>query len=445
MIVSLILFASSVMFSLSVHSEPFLSTIQSSTALPTPLTLKYALSLAGKRHYSEIELALSEQLQTQYEQKLLESKYEFQIGIHGQLAAVKPSSLLARNFLNRNTDHELSLYVTKRLYDFGRRSNQLDVSKKKLKAASTQLINEKKAHYLKILKAYFEVILSDLEFLYNNEAMAIAFIQFDRAKTNFDLKKLSELELLRIKTDYEKTNVERIQSQNKQRLRRLILAINLDQPEQLPSDLQSPDVSTIPSFSNNRELPDITELQTAALKNNLDLKKISYQIEAEKKQQQVFYANKYPIISGKLETAWYSRELGGDDRAVAALSIDIPIYQGSEIQSQVGISSAKLNQLKAIHKSKSMQLQQQVMEIWINLQNLKQRYLQVKTELSYRELYLDKSRIEYESELKSDLGRAMVDLSATQLLEKKVLFEIAYQWAELDIIMNNDQLYAYMN
>jgi len=435
-----VIFICSVLVSLSVHSETILP-----TQLPNPLTLKYALSLASNTSHSEVQLALSEQLQTQYEQNLFESKHDFQVGIYGQLAAVKPSSLLSRNFSDRNTDHELSLYLTKRLYDFGRRSNQLDASEKKLQAASSQLINKKKSQYLKILKSYFDVILSDLEFLYHNEAMAIAYIQFDRAQTNFGLKKLSELELLRIKTDYEKTNIERVKSQNNQRIKRLILAISLDQPDQLPSELQVPDLSIIPSFSNNRDLPDIEQLQITALNNNLQLKIITYQIEAEQKQQQAYNANKYPIISGKLETAWYSRELGGDDKAVAALSIDIPLYQGNEVQSQVGISSAKLSKLKAIYKSKSIQLRQQVLEIWMNLQNLKQQYLQVKTELDYRELYLDKSRVEYESELKSDLGSAMVDLSATQLLEKQVLFEIAYQWAQLDIIMDNKQLYAYTN
>jgi len=251
-----VIFICSVLVSLSVHSETILP-----TQLPNPLTLKYALSLASNTSHSEVQLALSEQLQTQYEQNLFESKHDFQVGIYGQLAAVKPSSLLSRNFSDRNTDHELSLYLTKRLYDFGRRSNQLDASEKKLQAASSQLINKKKSQYLKILKSYFDVILSDLEFLYHNEAMAIAYIQFDRAQTNFGLKKLSELELLRIKTDYEKTNIERVKSQNNQRIKRLILAISLDQPDQLPSELQVPDLSIIPSFSNNRDLPDIEQFQ----------------------------------------------------------------------------------------------------------------------------------------------------------------------------------------
>jgi outer membrane protein TolC len=413
--------------------------------LPSPLTLKYALSLAGNDFNSDVQVALSEQLQAQSEQDLFKSSYDFQIAIQGQLASVKPSGLLSENFSNRNNDHQLSLSVTKRLYDFGRKTNQLDVSGFKIKAANIQIMNNKKHHYLKILRSYFDVILSDLEYLYANEVMAVSFIQFDRARSNFELKKISELELLRLETEYKTTNVKRIQSQNNQRIKRSILAITLDQPEQLPSDLQVPDLSAISSFSINRELPDIKKIQTAALENNLQLKQINYHINAEKKQQQVYYANKNPIIRAKLESSWYSRELGGDDRAMAALSIEIPLYQGKESSARVSMSQAIINKLLATYKSLSLQLRQQSMEIWMQLQNLKQQYQQLKTELNYRELYLDKSRVEYDSELKSDLGNAMVYLSAVQLLEKKVLFEIAYQWAQLDILMDNDKLYAYSN
>jgi hypothetical protein len=63
-------------------------------------------------------------------------------------------------------------------------------------------------------------------------------------------------------------------------------------------------------------------------------------------------------------------------------------------------------------------------------------------ELNYRELYLDKSRIEYDSELKADLGNAMVFLSHSQLAEKQVLFQIAILWTKLDIMMGKETLYG---
>lgn len=415
----------------------------SKSVLPVPLTLEYALSLAGNDNNPNVQIALSDKLQALSKQDLFESKYGFQVGVYGQLAAVKASSLLPENYPDRDTDHELSLFVSKRLYDFGRKDKQLEVSSNQIKAANMQLISRKKNHYLQILQSYFNVILADLEFSYQNEAMAIAYIQFDRAKEKLKLKKLSELELLRIETDYRNVSVERSKSENAQRISRSILAINLDNPEQLPSDVDVPDLASIPSFSINRELIEIKQLQVMVVENNLDLKEINFQITAEKQQQQAFYADKYPIISGRIETAWYSRELGGSDKGVAALSIKIPVYQGGEVNANAALSHAKLFKLEASHRQLSMQLRQQVLQIWMNLQNLKQQHQQVKTELNYRELYLDKSRAEYESELKSDLGSAMVFLSAAQLEEKRILYKMAYQWAELDILLGTKQLYGY--
>ncbi|MFK5985800.1 MAG: TolC family protein [Pseudomonadota bacterium] len=416
---------------------------QLSAPLPSPLTLEYALSLAGNNNNPGVQMAKSEHLLSLSEKTLFESKYDFQVGIYGQLSAVKPSILLPDNYPDRNTDHELNLSVSKRLYDFGRKSNQLEVSSNQLNAANMLLKSSKKTHYLQILQAYFNVILADLEFFYYNEAMAIAYIQYDRAKHKFDSKKISELEFLRIEADYRNVSVERGKSENAQRIKRSILAINLDTPEQLPSDLNTPDLSTIPSFSIKRELPEIKKLQKIVVENNLDLKEINYQITAEKKQQQAYYADKYPIIDGKLEAAWYSRELGGSDQGVATLSIKIPVYQGGEVDARVAISHAKLFKLEALYRQLAMQLRHRVLQSWMSLQNLKQQYQQVQIELSYRELYLDKSRAEYESELKSDLGSAMVFLSAAQLEEKKILYKMAYQWAELDILLASEQLYGY--
>ncbi len=415
------------------------------TKFPNPLSLEYALSLAGNKHNPSIQIALSEQLQALSTRDIFEAKNDFQIDVYGQLAAVKASDLLPENYPNRDNDHELSLSVTKRLYDFGRTENQLAVSTNQIKASNIKLSSRKKKHYLQILKAYFDVLLSDLVYFYQNEAMAIAYIQFDRAKTKFELKKVSELELLRIETDYKNVSVERAKSENAQRIKRSILAMILDNPEQLPSDLDIPDLSSISFFSIKRVLPEIKQLQKIVVENNLDLKEINYKIIAEKKQQQAFYANKYPIIKGKLQTAWYSRELGGSDQGIAALSIEIPVYQGGEVDAQVALSHAKLFKLEALHRQLSLNLHQQVLQLWMQLTNLKQQYEQVITELNYRELYLDKSRAEYESELKSDLGSAMVLLSATQLNEKRILYKIAYQWAELDILLGESKLYGYID
>jgi outer membrane protein TolC len=434
----------SLLFSTLSVADPSLALKVQSTKnnLPSPLDLKSALSVAGNRQHPDIQIALAEISQVQSEQSIIDAQNSFQLGAFGQLAGTIPSDIIPDDYKGRNTDHEVNLEISKRLFDFGRSSNQYDAFEKLFLSANTNLVYQKKLHYLQILTAFLEVILADLKFSYNNEAMSLVYIQFDRAKIHHKQKKISDLELLRIENNYSKSSLERTISENKQRIKRSLLAIVLDSPSHLPSDLQEPDFSAIADLSINRELAEIDVIQNKVQQHNLQLKKLSLEIDAEKKRQQSFYANKYPIITGRLGAGWYSRELGGDDKVVAALMLEVPIYQGGEVDARVNVSLAKLTQLQATYSKLKMELNQQVLESWMQLKNLKQQYKQVMVELNYRELYLDKSRIEYDSELKADLGNAMVFLSHSQLAEKQVLFQIAILWTKLDIMMGKETLYG---
>ncbi len=409
--------------------------------MPNPLTLSFALSQAGQLQHPRMQQALASQLQSLAGQQLAMSQNNIRIGLDGQLAAVVPSRLLGKNFPDRNTDHEARLFASKRLYDFGQQQARMDMSQQQIAASRELFLSEYYQHYLQILEAFFNVILADMENAYINEALSVAYIRYDRARARYELKKLSELEVLRLKSEYEKINTRRIATENAQRISRSLLAMTLNMPDSLPDILQIPELDKIEQFSINRVLPALEQLQQQAVEKNRQLRSLKHQIEAEKQQQKVYQAERYPVIQGRLESRWFSRELGGDDRARAVLEIDLPIYQGGETDARLLSSHAKLTELRAKYQQLARAVKQQVLEQWMQVAALKQQYQQVVAELQYRELYLDKSRSEYESELKTDLGDAMVVLSLAQLEEKKVLFQLALALARLDVLTASDRLY----
>ena len=55
----------------------------------------------------------------------------------------------------------------------------------------------------------------------------------------------------------------------------------------------------------------------------------------------------------------------------------------------------------------------------------------------YSELYLDKSRVLYEMEVRSTLGDAMITVTRAQYEALETDFDIAYAWARMDALTGN--------
>jgi len=62
---------------------------------------------------------------------------------------------------------------------------------------------------------------------------------------------------------------------------------------------------------------------------------------------------------------------------------------------------------------------------------------QLKTEMEYHELELDKNRVLYEMEVATNFGNAMVAISDTRYKQVKTDFELALAWMNLEIMFNN--------
>jgi len=411
-------------------------------SLPEPLTLEYALSLYNEASNPTIRLASADYASASARRRLTESKNGFKIDAYASLVAVKPSSILRDNYPDRNNDHEVGISMSKKLYDFGRQEAYLSAADLRVDAANFSFQGKMGENYLNILSNYFNVILADLRFNRDNEALAMAFIRFDRARIKNEMKRVSELEVMRLQNIFQRVNKERFRSETLQRLERAKLANSLNHPGQLPGELEIPDLSKIPALSINRELPELEVIENRVLSGNQELQQLETQLKAENQQLKAYKADKYPVLTAELESTWHSRELGGSDKARAGVTVHVPIYQGGEYNANIELSKAKIMSLTTSIDILKVQLKQQALEIWLELDTLKQQVKQVESALDYREMYLDKSRTDYDSELKSDLGDSMVQLSEAQLLDMETRFSIAYQWAKLDVLAGDRPLFG---
>lgn len=116
---------------------------------------------------------------------------------------------------------------------------------------------------LQILQYFLDVLLADLNLIVINENMAGTYIDYDRAKTRFELKQVSEVIVAGLNAEYQEVRQQFHASEATQRLTRSVLAQAINHPKQLPSELISPKLFKFPD-----ELPELDDLVQQALDNN---------------------------------------------------------------------------------------------------------------------------------------------------------------------------------
>ena len=125
------------------------------------------------------------------------------------------------------------------------------------------LLNPVDAQRLEILVRFLDTLLADLSFSRYSEAMAVAYIQFDRASIRRDLGQFSELRVADLAATYQEVRRNRSGAETAQRLTRALLAQALNRPDSLPRDLVAPQLPPLPD-----PLPDIKTLIAGAEKGN---------------------------------------------------------------------------------------------------------------------------------------------------------------------------------
>ncbi|NEV62247.1 hypothetical protein [Thiorhodococcus minor] len=108
------------------------------------------------------------------------------------------------------------------------------------------LLEPRAAWRLETIERFFDVLLADLSFTTESEAMAVAYVQYDRALARQGLGQLSELRVLELEAVYQDLLHRRVASQASQQLTRSLLAQAIGVPGELPRDLVPPTLPEIP-------------------------------------------------------------------------------------------------------------------------------------------------------------------------------------------------------
>ena len=206
--------------------------------LPSPLSLAQALAIAEQDHPERLlaDAALAQALASR---QRVRSTYDTQLSLTGELRAIEPSEIAI--YQNHN-DSLARLNLSKQLYDFGRTARAEEAADASLVSSKWRLKSVRQQRRLEVMQRFFAVLLADLKHARDNEALAIAFIRFDRASNRHEMGKVSDVELLELESQYQQVRRELVVSANQQRITRSQLAISLNRPTDLPAELEMPEI-----------------------------------------------------------------------------------------------------------------------------------------------------------------------------------------------------------
>ena len=396
--------------------------------LPEPLTLAYVLSLADEAH-PDVERVHAAMEASRAEVMAAEASDNFSARVRGRVRWVETSDD-ERASRDGHDDHAAQLFVTKRLYDFGRTRAMQAAASAQVREREALLVGARQAHRIEIMTSFFDVLLADLRYARVNEDMAVAFVAVDKLRDRHSLGQVSDIELLAAESDYQTIRAKRQASEAAQRATRSRLALVLNRPGQLPAQLLEPELP-----GNARSLPDAQELENRALEGNSRVNALRARLEAAQQRVAEARAGNRPVINGELEAAAYSRVTRTRDPLRAGVVLEMPIYTGGRRQAEVAQRRAEVSKVRSELASHELEVRQAVLDLWLELNTLHIQRQQATALSDYRDLYLDRSRALYEMEVKTDLGDSMARTTEARLRQVEVEYQITLAWARLDAVL----------
>lgn len=392
-------------------------------ALPDPLTLEQALSLAQEQH-PDIAAAKARLLSSQAQ--LLQA--ESLTGLQSYLD-INAESIKLTETGDIENDSYVQLVIIKPLYDWGHTAALQKAEATQTSSQEILLTEIRIQKQFEIIKNYYNVILTDMKYVVDNENSVKNFLTYDKKRDRHSLGMISDVELNEYENKYREALSYRMNSETRRTSSRLLLAMALNRPADLPANLTPPAL-----LSSKQALPDSFELYKTALKNNRTIISMRQQLAAAKTRLKAERTRDRPKVTANFELSEYERATNSRSDVRASLNIHIPIYQGKTTQAGIARSSAELATISAQLQQTQHKLLERIMLLVNHLTVLYAEKNTAKQRLEYRDLYLDHNRARYQLELQTDFSNAQTSLTEANYLATKLEYDISLAWIQINLL-----------
>jgi len=398
--------------------------------LPVPLTLESAIAAGSQSSHPALVAAKAGENVAEAELEHAESSYTLESSVRLTAGYVQPNELALDQ---THDDHIAQLNVRKILYDFGVTGGKVSAAENLIIASRLEYEYARRSQVINIARHYFDVLLADLKYVWDNELMATHYVQYDRIRERHTLQQVSDVELLQSESIYQRARTQRSASESMQRTSRALLAVAINRPGELSTDLAKPVLNLA-----TRQLPDLDELVEASVRNNLSIQAGRNRETAARQELDAARKRIRPTLDATLQLSEYSRLTPNRDDIRARLNLVIPLNEHGNQRAEIAESKAEWLQASADVMQLETSLRNQVADLWQRLLKLQIEQQELVVAKNRVELELDRARGEYELEIKTHLGDAMVNISRVRYEQARNDYEQALAWMELYLLIGNN-------
>jgi len=388
--------------------------------LPQPLSLMDALSLSQDHPQVKASESIVDMAAANIDK--ISSDNDLNVVFQGYLTVVEPSEL-SPNESNNNS--KALLLARKKLYDFGYSDAQKTAAQTLFKSKKNLLLNKRQQHQLTVIADFYDVLVADKYSSWRDETTTYAFFKYNKNQDFHEFGKVSDIELLRTENIFREERHLRTLAEQQQQITRIQLSDSLNRPGDLASELLMPVVDW------EKPIPLVDTILEKALQNNPGLIAAKTAVQAAKEELIAVNASDNAVIHGEVMAADYRRKTGSTHPLSAGLVIEVPLYSGGKIKSDIAIARAQLSEQQSLMRLVELSIRQTAAELYVQLNTVKDELAALKVSEDYGELYLDKNRALYELEVASDFGDAMVRVSEVDYKKTKALLSYALLEAKL--------------
>lgn len=396
--------------------------------LPTePLSLSEALDYAGKSNHLVRQKELDvEAARVNFEH--FESSGDLQLEATVVPQASNRSAVAGDNYAD---DSYLKLELTYPLYDFGLSEASWELARANTTRAERSLEHQRQLHRFEIMQKYFNVLLADLDYAVKNEKMTLAFLRYNRLLEEMEMYEAhAEVDVLALETIYrEKFHVRQTAAMNQISARRK-LGQTLGFSDYIPRDLDVPDVSRY----IERTIPEYEDFLVEVSGNSFEIADAEMKLQSARNALKVTEKQYAPKLEAVVEAAAWKMNTGSRNDSSVGLQFRIPLIAGnskSRALKHSGIAVERaLSELNAVNS----QFRTRVFDLWKKLKLLEVELAAANVRSDFRDQYMDRSRALYELEEKSDLGDAQSEQLFSFYELRRIEYEIALVWAEVDMM-----------
>lgn len=400
--------------------------------LPDPMRVEDALQRVDALH-PRIRRFRAEREEAEQALEATRAERDLSVNAHLEARWVEPNDYVDDR---SNNDSRASIVARKLLSDFGHTKTRESAGQQRVEAAEQEEHLAHARHRIHVLERFFDVVLADLAFARDTEAMASAFVAKDRAEERNELGQVSDIEVFRLESEYQTLRVQRTRALQEQDRARAELAEALNRPDRRVRMVLAPMFPL--------SLPELPELE--ALLDELDrtsprLTAERHRVEAASRAVAAARSRDGPRLYAEAESGWWNRDLGGGRNPFAAgLVLEIPLYSRRHRDSHVGQAVAARHRAEATLGEARIEARNRLRELYDEARALQAQRDEAAWRMDYRELYIDRARYLYDIEDQADLGDSMVQQSAAAYFNARTEVDLALTYERLALLTGRPEL-----